>query len=232
MFIVWQVGSIFSVRFRQAVVQEHKGILTCLLTYSTQQSLSWEANRFSASLEIPSILWNPKVHYRIHKCLTPVAILGQFDSVHDPTFHLLKIHLNIILPSMPGFPKPSLSLTFPHQTLLHPSPPPYALHAPPISFFSIWSSKQYWVGVHIINLLIMQSSPFPRYLVPLRPKYSPLHPILKHPRASMNEVAKRKPPCPCDTLCLIFQPITSHLSDSATSFLDSRSVNRSVDRTT
>jgi hypothetical protein len=38
-----------------------------LLTYSMEQSPSWEANWFAASQEIPRVLWNPKVHYRTHK---------------------------------------------------------------------------------------------------------------------------------------------------------------------
>ena len=51
-------------------------LLTYLLTHFIQQSPSWEANRFSASQEIPHILWNPNVHYRIHKCPLPVTILS------------------------------------------------------------------------------------------------------------------------------------------------------------
>jgi len=119
---------------------------TYLLTYSMEQSPSWETNRFSASQEIPCILWNPKVHYRTHKCPLPVPILNHLDPVHAPTSHFLTIHLNITLPSRPGSPKRSLSLTFPHQNpCIHLSP--YVLHAPPISLLSIWSPEQYWVRI-------------------------------------------------------------------------------------
>jgi len=69
-------------------------LLNYFLTYSMQQSPFFEANRFSPGQEIPRILWNPKVHYRSHKCPPSVPILSQIDPVHAITSHLLKIHLN------------------------------------------------------------------------------------------------------------------------------------------
>jgi hypothetical protein len=67
------------------------------LTNSMEQRPSWEANSFSASQEIPRILWNPEGHYSIHKSPPPVSILSQLNPVHAPS-HVLKTYFNIILP--------------------------------------------------------------------------------------------------------------------------------------
>jgi hypothetical protein len=149
-----------------------------LLTYSMQQSPSWEANWFAASQEIPRILWNQRVYYRIHKRPTPVSVLRQLNPVHIPhptswrSILILSSHLRLGLPS--GlFPSGFLTKTV-YTSLPYPS----ELHVQPISFFSILSPHNSGWGVQVIELLIMMFSPHLCYLVPLRPKYSPQHPVL------------------------------------------------------
>ena len=54
-------------------------------------------------VQSPSILWNPKVHYRTHKRPPPVPVLGQPNPVHTPTswrsILILSTHLRLGLPS-------------------------------------------------------------------------------------------------------------------------------------
>jgi len=55
-----------------------------------EQSPNWEANWFAASEEILRLIWNPKVHYRIHNYAPYVPILSQLDPVHTTICQILK----------------------------------------------------------------------------------------------------------------------------------------------
>jgi hypothetical protein len=86
-----------------------------LNTYSMEKRSSLKAKWFSASQEIPSISWNPKVHYRDNKCPPPVPIPSQLDPVHAP--HATSWRSVLILSSHQRLlsSKRSVSLRFSHQ---------------------------------------------------------------------------------------------------------------------
>jgi hypothetical protein len=76
-------------------------------------SPSWEASNCAATQELPSILWNPEIHYRVHK--SPPLVLSWARSIESIPSHpialrsilILSTHLRLGLPSglLPsGFP--------------------------------------------------------------------------------------------------------------------------------
>jgi len=128
-----------------------------------EQSHSLEAIRFSASQGIPRILWNPKIQCRIHRFPPFVPILSQIDPVHVPTFHFLKIHLNIILPSKSGSPTWSFSFRFPHQNHVYTSHLPIRANTPPTLFFNNNNNNNNnkKLLLLLLLLLLLSSSSFP-----------------------------------------------------------------------
>jgi len=66
-----------------------------------EQSPSWEANSHLTGQEIPRFLYDPKVHYRVHKSPPLVYVLSQMHPVHTFPPYFPKIHSNIIFPSTP-----------------------------------------------------------------------------------------------------------------------------------
>jgi hypothetical protein len=124
------------------------GLLTYLLM---ELSPSWEAANCAAT-QLPSILWNPKVHHRVHKSPPSVPILRQIDPVHTIPSYLrcnliLSTHLDLV------FRVVSFLLAFPpicymHSASTHSCYMPCPSHPP-----SLDHSNYTWRRVQVMKLL-------------------------------------------------------------------------------
>jgi len=143
-----------------------------LIIYSMKHSPAWEANRFSASQEIPGILYNPKLQYCIHKCPSSVPLPSHLDPVHPQhppsriSIIILYTYLHLCLPS--GL---SLSFGFPQQNpnmpLLSPLRATCPAHYFPLNF-----------GWGVPKIKLMWFSPLPCYRFPPRHKHDTIHTLL------------------------------------------------------
>ena len=130
--------------------------------------------------------------YGTRRFIAAFTSARQLDPVHTPTSHFLKIHLNIILPFTLVSPKWSLSLRFPYQNPVYACPLPHTCYVPCPSHSSLFYHPHNigW-AVRVIKFLIMYFSSLPCYIIPLRPKYYPQHPILENPKPTFLPQCER-----------------------------------------
>jgi hypothetical protein len=61
-----------------------------------RDNFTFTVNNHSGSQEIPCLLWNPKIHYCVHKGPSLIRILNQIHPVHTFPLHFPKIYSKII----------------------------------------------------------------------------------------------------------------------------------------
>jgi hypothetical protein len=76
------------------------GWLCPMKTDPIQRSPYWGIHGCSAWQKSPGLLWNQKVHHRIHNSPPLVPILRQVSPVHTIPPYFFQNHFNIILPPM------------------------------------------------------------------------------------------------------------------------------------
>jgi len=97
--------------------------------------------------------------------------------------HFLKIHLNIFHQFMPGSSKWSFSSGFPTRTLYAPLLFPVRATCPAhLILLDLIIRIKFDDGHRSLISSLCSFFALSYYHVPLRPKYSPQHPILKHPQ--------------------------------------------------
>jgi hypothetical protein len=117
-------------------------------------SPSWETNTWSATQEIPSVLWTLQDHYCVHNSPPMLTVLSHTNPIQS------KVRLNIIFSSTSRTSYCPLPLRFSYQSC--PSHTPW-----------LYYSNYIWRIVQVMKILIMQSSPTSHYFIPLWSKYSP-----------------------------------------------------------
>jgi hypothetical protein len=119
---------------------------------------------------IAHIIWDQKVHHRIHNSMHPVPIPSHI--IHSNDSHFFRRHFN--LPSIFGSSKWFLFFKLhPPKSYTHLFPPPEALYVTP-------GDTSAWWAENILRFLFKQLSLFSSHFLPVRLKHAPHHPLRKH----------------------------------------------------
>jgi hypothetical protein len=132
----------------------------------------WEAVNCATIQEFLSILWNTKVHYRVHKSPPLVPILRPLNPVHTTAFYLSKINFNIIFLPASRSSEWSVSFYISHQNSICILLSQFVLHALLISSSLTYPSNYTWwrvaphyavssnlLSFHLSSVQIFSSTP-------------------------------------------------------------------------
>jgi hypothetical protein len=101
-----------------------------LPTYSIVQDIIEKLIVTQLVKKYPAFLWNPKVHYRVHRNPPLDPILSQLNSVRPIDPYLPQVQLNVILPPAPRSSQWSLTFEHPYQNPVNTSPLPMRATCP------------------------------------------------------------------------------------------------------
>jgi hypothetical protein len=108
--------------------------------FCSKKSNNWKADSRSV-FKVPHLLWNPTVHYRVHKGPIPGPTLSQLNPVHTLTPTSFRIQFIIIyLVSTPAsfkWPLSGLPTNILHYSLVSPTRATWLANSIPLSLFTI-----------------------------------------------------------------------------------------------